>query len=552
MWLLNTETLSLERFEDPRQIYGKYAILSHTWDEEAVTFDLIHLDTAKSMKGYGKIAATCRRAFEDGLNYAWVDTCCIDKRSSAELSEAINSMYKWYYNARVCYAYLSDLDSEKVTSIDGKIGDCRWFTRGWTLQEMIAPPALLFFDMNWNQLASRVDVALQLAKITNVDHEVLTDRGKIWKTSVATRMSWASRRSTTREEDTAYALLGIFDINMPLLYGEGPRAFQRLQEEIIRTWQRVDRSILAWDGDEGGVLADSPARFPITSSRYSYRQLAGRKIMSWSTQRNETCELSNQGLKITLYARPAPRQVEQPRAVQSELRHIDIGTDESDRLLVMLNCSYVDSDFDDALVAVYLHRRPWIKSAQRRPTEIERRAYAIYDIERDYSIVSAAKPHDFVLTTLTIARYPISWPSDTVVVVVFHSLQCVITTTDPRCIYGPGLPGKTAISKRFPDRQGVMDLAIHCRGQEAKKIALRIKPFIRWERPHLLLDLEETETPHEIYRHELAEGRRFSQCIGRQRVSGRAEVYFEAHDLVWLLEISEASASEDLTAGARD
>src|SRR5688572_19896547 len=111
MWLLNAVTLVLEHFEDDRLVKGQYAILSHTWGEQELSFDTIHLDSARSKRGYRKIAYACRQAVADGLKYAWVDTCCIDKRSSTELSEAINSMYRWYYNARICYAYLSDVSS---------------------------------------------------------------------------------------------------------------------------------------------------------------------------------------------------------------------------------------------------------------------------------------------------------------------------------------------------------------------------------------------------------------------------------------------------------
>lgn len=111
MWLLNVVTLVLEHFQDDRLVKGQYAILSHTWGEEELSFDTIHLDLARSKRGYRKIVYACRQAVADGLKYAWVDTCCIDKRSSTELSEAINSMYRWYYNARICYAYLSDVSS---------------------------------------------------------------------------------------------------------------------------------------------------------------------------------------------------------------------------------------------------------------------------------------------------------------------------------------------------------------------------------------------------------------------------------------------------------
>ncbi|KAK0655719.1 hypothetical protein B0T16DRAFT_424448 [Cercophora newfieldiana] len=200
MRLINTATLQFEEFI--RQNIPEYAILSHTWEEEEVSFADI-------------ILKTCEIAQSEGHGYAWVDTCCIDKSSSAELTEAINSMFKWYQNAKVCYAFLSDFpasaDSNEALEI------CRWFTRGWTLQELIAPRDVTFFRQDWTKPLRSI--------------------------AVAQKMSWAAFRETTRVEDMAYSLLGIFDVNMPMLYGEGEKAFRRLQEEIIRSTS--DLSILA-------------------------------------------------------------------------------------------------------------------------------------------------------------------------------------------------------------------------------------------------------------------------------------------------------------------
>lgn len=211
-----------------------------------MSFVEIYFESAKLKEGYQKILKTCHQAVADGLKYAWVDTCCIDKRSSSELSEAINSMYRYYSNAHVCYAFLSDLiPADAATPIDGRLQNCRWFTRGWTLQELIAPQSLIIYDSGWTAVASREDIAEALADITHIDEKVLVNREELWHTSVATRMSWASMRVTMREEDIAISLLGIFDINMPLLYGEGPKVFIRLQEEIIRTSNPSDHSVLA-------------------------------------------------------------------------------------------------------------------------------------------------------------------------------------------------------------------------------------------------------------------------------------------------------------------
>lgn len=184
------------------------------------------------------------------LQWAWIDTCCIDKRSSSELSEAINSMYQWYANACCCIAYLSDVSSGR-----GQRGDTplrhversKWFTRGWTLQELIAPRDVRFYDADWRPFWSRKIQAKDLAVITSVHEKILitSDMDELYKLPVSVRLWWAARRETTRVEDRAYSLLGLLDINMPLLYGEGEKAFARLQETFIK--QTVDHSIITWD-----------------------------------------------------------------------------------------------------------------------------------------------------------------------------------------------------------------------------------------------------------------------------------------------------------------
>ncbi|KAM7210457.1 hypothetical protein V8F06_014159, partial [Rhypophila decipiens] len=167
----------------------------------------------------------------------WADTCCIDKTSSSELSEAINSMYKWYSESSVCYVYLEDVDPlpqgwHLSSSTWGPFLASRWFNQGWTLQELIAPESVTFFANDWSDLGSKFTIRNILVLRTRVPNNVL--RGVSPSLcSAAERMSWAAERETSREEDMAYSLLGIFGIHMPLLYGEGgPRAFQRLQEEI--------------------------------------------------------------------------------------------------------------------------------------------------------------------------------------------------------------------------------------------------------------------------------------------------------------------------------
>ncbi|KIK19990.1 hypothetical protein PISMIDRAFT_106659, partial [Pisolithus microcarpus 441] len=235
-----------------------YAILSHRWGAEVSYKEMTRLmkmeerkrDEVRQRAGYQKIIKSCERAKKDGYAWLWVDTCCIDKRSSSELSEAINSMYRWYRNAQVCYAYLNDVgESAFPTKKDDKKfaesnGWPEWFVRGWTLQELIAPQEVKFFNKDWVHIGNKQQLAPTLARITGIPSNVLTIGLARRRFSVAQIMFWAAERKTTRVEDRAYSLLGLFGVNMPMLYGEGKKAFRRLQLEIIREYS--DQSIFAW------------------------------------------------------------------------------------------------------------------------------------------------------------------------------------------------------------------------------------------------------------------------------------------------------------------
>jgi hypothetical protein len=222
--------------EDIIQSIPAYAILSHTWgrDDEEVTFKDIqdHPEQAKSKAGYRKIEFCGKQAASDGLEYFWVDTCCIDKSNNAELAEAINSMFRWYRNAAKCYVYLADVSMGSQDNIDQALQKSRWFTRGWTLQELIAPGSVEFFSSDDKRLGDKKSLEQQLFNITGVALAAL--RGDPLNSfSVEERMSWAEKRTTKKEEDKAYSLLGIFNIFMSPIYGEGTEyAFNRLNEEI--------------------------------------------------------------------------------------------------------------------------------------------------------------------------------------------------------------------------------------------------------------------------------------------------------------------------------
>jgi hypothetical protein len=258
MRLINANTLQLEYF-----IGGKvprYAILSHRWEEEEVQFEDISNESSHSMKGFRKIRWACIQAVSDGLEYVWVDTCCIDKSSSAELSESINSMFNWYKRSEVCYAFLSDVEGPLVPQ-DAHFAKSVWFTRGWTLQELIAPSRVLFYSKSWDELGSRTSLNQDISAITGIDVKVLEGADPS-DFSIAQRMAWASNRVTTRPEDIAYSLIGLFAVNMSLLYGEEDRAFIRLQEEIMK--DSSDMTLFVWKFDDSGytgLLAKSPADF---------------------------------------------------------------------------------------------------------------------------------------------------------------------------------------------------------------------------------------------------------------------------------------------------
>ncbi|KAI1638327.1 heterokaryon incompatibility protein-domain-containing protein [Biscogniauxia mediterranea] len=271
MRLLNTETFRLQTFDGSEK--PSYAILSHTWGKDEVLFEDIYKKPGSESEwrgkgGASKVIGAVQQAIRNEYKYIWIDTCCIDKSSSAELSEAINSMFSWYEEANTCYAYMSDVTRNDEESFKSS----RWFTRGWTLQELIAPREVQFFDSQWTFIETRSSMAPLLESITQI-RPLTSQRCNLFQRdpfggssrtlldsySVCNRMSWTSQRVTTRTEDIAYCLMGIFDVHMPLLYGEGTRAFRRLQEEIIK--QSNDHSILLHEGND--LLASSPRAFNV-------------------------------------------------------------------------------------------------------------------------------------------------------------------------------------------------------------------------------------------------------------------------------------------------
>ena len=265
MWLLSTDRAELHSFAAPEDVPGGYAILSHVWDEEEKTFQQVQALRVACEKtravtrdcpdiGY-KIRESCRLAQSHGWKWIWIDTCCIDKTSSAELSEAINSMFRYYALSGICYAFLRDVHTMNSSiimhthrgeeiSVPSEFAKSRWHLRGWTLQELLAPHFLVFVSATWEVIGDKNELAPMLECFTHIPREVLRFEKDFADVSIAQRMSWAAHRQTTRVEDRAYSLMGIFGIHMPTLYGEGRMAFYRLQEEIMKT--STDTSLFAW------------------------------------------------------------------------------------------------------------------------------------------------------------------------------------------------------------------------------------------------------------------------------------------------------------------
>lgn len=313
MRLINVDTFKLERRTDEKD---GYAILSHTWLHDAegeISLQEFQRDLTdkalNSRKGFLKVEMACVKAAEHGLKYLWADTCCIDQTNSAELSRSINSMFRWYRESNECLVYLSDVSLEvgrQWGSDDWKqqFRSSRWFRRGWTLQELIAPMNVVFYDEDWNSLGTREDLKDLISEITHIPEALLNGRMELLsEICVAQKMSWASMRMTSEPEDMAYCLMGLFDVNLPLMYGEGAhKAFLRLQEAIIK--QTDDNSIFAWCISEeeaktqqfSGLLASSPRSFSsstaITASLFRFSADSPRLTISQG------------GLDLSLYVEP--------------------------------------------------------------------------------------------------------------------------------------------------------------------------------------------------------------------------------------------------------
>ncbi|KAF4636394.1 hypothetical protein G7Y89_g1702 [Cudoniella acicularis] len=334
MHLLNTSTLDLHEF------FGDdippYAILSHRWKTEEISFQDLQTGLGLEIKeGFSKIKGCCAQAVLDGWEYAWVDSCCIDKTSSAELSEAINSMFQWYKDSQVCYVYMSDVptglrwDQHLAASSEFRLS--KWWARGWTLQELLAPKDVIFYDCQWEEIGTKKSLEILISSVSGISRSHLMDYEQA---SVAQKMSWASKRHTTRVEDQAYSLIGLFQVHMPPLYGEGQRAFHRLQLEILANSD--DESIFAWEWASSnpdsvppglGLLADSPHRFLNSGNIRKAKIDSARPPFA----------MTNKGLRMELFLMPNP--------IQTQLH--------AKAYFAPLNCKRTDEPFEP--VAICLH-----------------------------------------------------------------------------------------------------------------------------------------------------------------------------------------------------
>ena len=282
MRLLDTQSYELHEFFDEE--VPAYAILSHRWNDKETSFQDYRKKRDLDSAGRCKITNACNFARSvRGQQWLWIDTCCIDKKSSAELSEAINSMFNWYREAVECYAYLEDVRPTGNGSLVEQRHDfscSAWFTRGWTLQELIAPDRVLFCNSSWQIVGHKTsddvpahgsselspNLIHEIHKITAIPERVLRWPDAYTEYSMAQRLSWASGRISRRVEDESYCLLGLLQVHMPLLYGERQGAFIRLQQEILKN--TTDESILAWRDPNPpfyelgtSLLADAPSCF---------------------------------------------------------------------------------------------------------------------------------------------------------------------------------------------------------------------------------------------------------------------------------------------------
>ena len=316
MRLLETNTGRFHYFNSSRD--ASYAILSHVWqknkdsslDAEQTFYEVRQAQEATARHesvlprlNY-KIRRFCAVARDAGFKFGWVDTCCIDKLNSSEVSEAVNSMFSWYRDAGACYVALPDVDEGPESTRDQQFRNSVWFTRSWTLQELLAPTVVIFLTTRWSIIGSKHTLSPLIEDVTDIDRDILMLDRSLFDAPVACRLSWASKRTATVEEDIVYSLMGILGINIPTIYGEGSSAaFSRLQEEILR--RIPDQSILAW----GSLIdiPDHPLVLDAASSNHNFVSRLGSIVRRLSRSLSQLVYLLPSGGGRASQARGNPR-----------------------------------------------------------------------------------------------------------------------------------------------------------------------------------------------------------------------------------------------------
>ncbi|KAF4997486.1 hypothetical protein FGRMN_3850 [Fusarium graminum] len=269
MRLINVNTGELNEFSSTHRL--EYATLSHTWEQREITYQEWLGSRLHAPNAAKKVLEACRVA-KDSLKVQllWADTCCINKSNRREVDQAVNSMFAWYRNSTVCLAYLSDIPTANTNAsklLSSQLRRSRWFTRGWTLVELLAPRQLIFYAADWSVLGRREDSLVELiSQVTGIDAAYLSGQKDPWQAPVSEKMSWLSNRKTRLVEDRAYCMFGLLDVEMHLDYGEGIKAMDRLQREISKV-----------TASDNVGQSQSLTQFSMANSRSSSQAKEGRR-----------------------------------------------------------------------------------------------------------------------------------------------------------------------------------------------------------------------------------------------------------------------------------
>jgi hypothetical protein len=259
--------LPMKHIEEVVTTYFQYATLSHRWGgKEPLLQDIqgksVYDSELDPVGGITKLRSFCKTAHDAGYNWAWSDTCCIDRSNNVELQESVNSMFVWYHHSALTIVYLSDVPP---SSVSGALARSAWNTRGWTVQEFIAPKVILFYQNNWtlylddhtpNHKESAA-IMQELKNATGIDPAAVADFRPSMN-GAREKLHWASTRVTTHQEDIVYSLFGIFGVRLPVDYGEKQsKALGRLLQEIVT--QSGDITSLDWVGKSSEFNSCLPA-----------------------------------------------------------------------------------------------------------------------------------------------------------------------------------------------------------------------------------------------------------------------------------------------------